>query len=138
MQNFLYKLKYRFALFMQGRYGNDELSRAMSIFSLILFLLSSVLRFYPLYLAALVLLILSYVRIFSKNIYARTAELNTYRKVKYKLTRALSSRRKMWQDRKTHHYFKCTKCHTLLRVPKGVGKIEITCKVCKSKIIKKV
>ncbi len=137
MQKFFYSLKYRLAVFMQGRYGNDELSRAMSILSLILFFVSAVFGFYPLYILALILLVLCYVRMFSKNIYSRTSELNTYRKVKSKLINTFSFRKKMWKERKTHRYFKCNKCHALLRVPKGVGKIEITCKVCKAKMIKK-
>ena len=41
------------------------------------------------------------------------------------------------QERETHKYFKCKKCKAVLRVPKGRGKIEITCPKCRAKVIKK-
>ena len=39
-------------------------------------------------------------------------------------------------NRKTHLYFKCNNCKANLRVPKGKGKIEVTCPKCKFKMIK--
>ena len=41
------------------------------------------------------------------------------------------------RDRKTHRYYKCKSCKTVMRVPKGRGKIEITCPKCRMKVIKK-
>ena len=43
----------------------------------------------------------------------------------------------MFRSRKTHRYYKCQICKHWLRVPKGKGKIEITCPVCKYKIKRK-
>ena len=35
-----------------------------------------------------------------------------------------------WRDRKTHCYFACPKCGKTLRVPKGKGRVVITCAAC--------
>ncbi|HAB60780.1 MAG TPA: hypothetical protein DCE48_08770, partial [Lachnospiraceae bacterium] len=38
---------------------------------------------------------------------------------------------------KTHRFFKCPKCSKTVRVPKGKGKICITCPICKEEFIRK-
>ena len=39
---------------------------------------------------------------------------------------------------KEHKYLKCPKCKQEIRVPKGAGKIRITCPKCQEKFEKKV
>ena len=41
-----------------------------------------------------------------------------------------------WKQRKTHKFYRCPKCKTWLRVPKGRGKITITCVKCANKFDK--
>ena len=36
-----------------------------------------------------------------------------------------------------HRYFDCPKCRQLVRVPRGKGKIAITCPRCREKFVKK-
>ena len=36
-----------------------------------------------------------------------------------------------------NRYYKCPKCKQLVRVPRGKGKISITCPRCKEKFVKK-
>ena len=36
-----------------------------------------------------------------------------------------------------NRYFDCPKCHQLVRVPRGKGKISITCPRCREKFIRK-
>ena len=36
-----------------------------------------------------------------------------------------------------HRYFDCPKCHQMVRVPRGKGKISITCPRCREKFVKK-
>lgn len=40
-------------------------------------------------------------------------------------------------DKVTYRIFECPKCSQKLRVPKGIGRIEITCKRCGEKFIKR-
>lgn len=130
MQNFFAKINNAARRFMYGRYGMDSLSKTIFVFSLILLLLSSVTRISFLYAIALVLLIWGYFRVFSKNIAKRRRELSVY-------TGKLNLIKSRWRDRKTHRYFRCRACKQMLRVPKGKGKIQITCRKCGVKMQKK-
>ena len=44
---------------------------------------------------------------------------------------------KRWAQRSTYRFFKCPQCKQTVRVPKGRGKICITCPKCKTEFIKK-
>lgn len=135
MKKFFTNLSYKFASFMVGRNGPDALSRAMSSLSIAFLLLSIFIRY--LYPAAIVLLVLCYIRIFSKNIGARQKELYAYLRLKNKMSGKTAFIKRVWRERKTHRFFKCKSCKTNLRVPKGKGKIEIRCRVCGNKMIKR-
>ena len=41
------------------------------------------------------------------------------------------------EDEKTHAYFRCPECRKELRVPKGKGKIRITCPHCGHQFVKR-
>ena len=73
----------------------------------------------------------------SKNFEARRKELNWYLRVSEKPRAEIKLLGNKIRDRKTHKYFKCKSCKTVLRVPKGRGKIEVTCPKCKMKEITK-
>lgn len=75
-------------------------------------------------------LIYGYFRILSKNVAKRRAENWAFVSWKDKI-------RQRWQQRKTHKFYNCPKCRTTLRVPKGKGKISITCRKCGEKFIRK-
>ncbi len=48
------------------------------------------------------------------------------------------SRKLEWDKyHKTHKIYKCKSCGQTLRVPKGKGKVKVTCPVCKSSFIAK-
>lgn len=122
---------------MSGRYGGDELSRAMYITALIGLLLSCLPGMQILSFPTLLLLIWSTVRTYSRNIEKRRAERNAYLRFTGRIKGWFSLRKKMWQERKTHKYIRCKQCKTVLRVPKGKGKIKITCSKCHNEIVKK-
>ena len=121
---------------MYRRYKGDEFNRFLAIVYLIFWILSAFpyLRFFLVLNTA----ILSYIfyRAFSKNFYARRQELNRYLKIKNRIKSELILKKQKYQNRKTHLYFKCSNCKANLRVPKGVGKIEVTCPKCKYSMIK--
>ena len=126
-RNFLYKV-------MAGRNGVDSLGRAIFIpviFCMLLsmFISNNVVR---LVLSILIwfLIFYMYFRMFSKNINKRRAENAWYEgKVRYIKTRI--------SQRKDYRFYNCPKCGTHLRVPKGTGKIIITCKKCGEKFERK-
>lgn len=119
--------------FLYGRYGVDQLS----VFILILYIALTVLNIfiqwpYMFYLYIL-LLILCYFRIFSRNIYKRRAENQKFMKYYGPVKNWFKDKKERFRDRKTHKYFKCPHCGQRLRVPKGKGEITITCKKCSTK-----
>ncbi len=118
---------------MTGRYGVDEFSRFLNILAmvfLVLFMLlnNSLGSFF--WLLTMATLIWSFVRILSRNTYRRRAENNAYLTLRYNLTRKLSGVRQRMRQKKYYRFYKCPKCGITTRVPKGKGKIRITCPKC--------
>lgn len=132
---------------MMGRYGADELNRFLTICGWVLLLLGFVLSGISSNATVIVgsvlvalswaFLILSLFRTLSKNTSQRAAENYKYFVYRNKVTSWFKSLRTRWKDRKVHRYFRCPQCSTTVRVPKGKGKIRITCPHCKNQFIKK-
>ncbi len=133
-------MKERIAKFMAGRYGNDQLGRALLILDVILLLLASIFSktlgglFTPL---AVALLVFIYYRMLSKNIYKRQEENGKYLRLKYKITARLNVVRERWVQRKEYKFFTCPSCRATLRVPRGRGKIKIVCRKCGTSFVGK-
>jgi len=112
--------------FMYGRNGVDLFSQFLLRFSFVFLLPSLILKgiaknvFYSIF---LVIIIYTYFRILSKNIYKRQRE-NTWFVSKSNYLKQRITQRKQYR------FYDCPKCHTHLRVPKGAGSITITCKKC--------
>ena len=137
MLNFLSRLKYKFSIFMRGRYGMDELSRISAICALIFWVLSTVFSIGIFYYISVFLIFWIYFRCFSKNLDKRGRELCTFLKIKNTIRANFARRKKMFRERKNYRFFKCGHCGTYSRVPKGKGKIKITCGVCKKTMVKR-
>ena len=67
-------MKERMQRFMAGRYGNDQLNQFIFIVAIISMVLEIITRQSLFYTLTLVLLILAYVRVFSRNINKRYEE----------------------------------------------------------------
>ena len=117
-----------------GRQGMDEFSKALFWMGLVCMLLSvltvNVLKgvFSLLFnWLGLMLLIFSFVRAFSRRLGQREAENNAYLALRQKQRH---NRQAAWErraQRKDFCFFKCPGCGTILRVPRGKGKIHINC-----------
>ena len=119
-----------FRNYMLGRYGTDQLNRALLIFGLVLMLPGILVgRRIPwlswLGLFSYVPLILCIFRINSRNIAARQRENARYLNMRSRL-----------QD-KEHRYFRCPKCRQTVRVPSRRGKLKIRCPKCGEQFIKR-
>lgn len=130
-------LSYKFQRLMAGRYGYDELSKSLIFISLALVAVYYLTHIRLFYYLAVFALVYSYFRMFSKNFAKRRAELQKYYEIKRKFSPKISLLKNKWAHRKTYKYIKCPKCKFVYRYPKGMGKIEITCKNCKHKMIKR-
>ena len=140
--------------FFQGRNGSDPFSVFLAGIAFILVVI------YPLFpvkevqfaicMGAFLFGVWSIARILSKNISKRRAEnevfLRIFSPTKRKEKRMAKKNAKLAEkerkkrrkeDLKTHVYYKCPECNTELRVPRGKGKIRITCPKCSTQFIKK-
>ncbi|MCH1982835.1 hypothetical protein MCG98_09685 [Ruminococcus sp. OA3] len=130
------KLRDKFARFMIGRYGVDNLGRVLVYASLILLILSMFIRYRIVYILAIAALIYAYFRIFSKNVSKRYEENRKFLNLQHKISGRFSALKNQGQD-KDHRYFKCPACKQKVRVPKGKGKISIRCPKCHAEFIKR-
>lgn len=119
--------------FMYGRYGGDNLSRALLILSFVLLIIVGFLpkSLLGLEIVAYIPTAICIFRIFSRNIYKRQQENYKYLKIENDAKAWFKSKLNRIQDSKTHKYFTCPDCKQKLRVPRGQGKISITCPKCK-------
>lgn len=130
------KWMYNFQRWMQGRYGYDEFSRFLIGASIVFLILSCARVLWFMYFVALACMIWAIYRCCSKNITVRLVERDKFLKITQKPHKFFSVQKMKWKDRKTYKYFKCSGCGATLRVPKGKGKIEITCPKCHKSEIK--
>lgn len=134
---FFEKIRASIARFMSGRYGADQLSYAMVFTALVLTVIGSIARVTLLTLLADALLIVMFVRMFSKNRYQRAHENQVFLERTQGIRRAVTEWMNRMKNSKKYRYFTCPKCRTRLRVPRGVGNVTITCKHCGEKFDKK-
>ena len=133
MRNFFRKVMY-------GRYGYDQLNLFLLILCLICWILSSFLKnemVSSLFsILGYILILFSLFRSFSRNYDRRRNENNKFLSLTSPITRSLRQKRAQTCDR-DHKYFRCPSCGQLLRVPKGKGKISISCRNCGATFQKK-
>ena len=115
--------------FMMGRYGNDILNMWVLGAGVIACLVSMLI---PITLVDLILTLFSYSCMFVAI--GRTLSRNTYKR--YQENRKYLTLVERLKDRE-HRNFECPRCRQPVRVPRGKGKIAITCPKCKEKFIKK-
>ena len=115
--------------FMYGRYGNDQLNLFLAVVYLLLYLVFMFTRLELLYVISFVLLGAVLLRMLSRNIERRRMENARFMRAAGPVLSWLRLRRTIRRD-KEHVYFKCPSCGQRLRVPRGRGKITVTCRAC--------
>lgn len=136
MRTWFERIAWKISGWMQGRYGRDKLSKHLVVLAFIFIVFSIFDPSGILSLLTLVCLVVSLYRGFSKNIEKRKKELESYERLLAKPGQFISLQKLRIKERKTHKFFRC-ECGAILRVPKGQGKIEVTCPKCKMHTIRK-
>ncbi len=126
----------RFRQLMVGRYGNDSLNAALTIFACVLTFIMSVLRFRYYTLVSLIVYGIVVYRMMSKNFEKRSRENAKFLEMSGPWKAFIKKKFAQFQD-KDHRYYNCPQCHNTLRVPKGRGKIKISCPYCSKEFIRK-
>lgn len=129
IRKWLQRLSAGMTRFMSGRYGMDKLNSVVLWSSVAVGFLA---LFFPFAVVRLLLTTISYLmmgwavfRCFSRNTYKRYRENRRFLLIIDRI-----------KDRQ-HKYFDCPRCRQPVRVPRGKGKIAITCPKCKEKFIRK-
>lgn len=125
--------------FMYGRNGVDALNWALFVLELVLSVISSLVRVQAvagvLYFISLALMFVVLIRMFSRNLDQRRAEnakFLAWWAPKLNAVRGAKARR----ADTAHKYVRCS-CGAYCRVPKNIGKVELTCPKCgKKKVVK--
>ena len=140
--------------FMKDRYGADQLTTALGVLGIVVTLIGTVAHAGWLQLVGLALVMVALLRALSKNAPARRRENETWLGLVGKATdklgvklpgangtptaedlkRQARTAKKMWKDRKVKAYLKCPTCNTTLAVPRGKGKMIVTCPKCRTRM----
>lgn len=137
-------IKQKILRYMQGRYisyGYDAYTRFLLILWLIFLVFTSFMRgnqFFNFIIKILPTLLFVYIyfRLFSKNISARYNENEAYLKVKRKLLKNVLTFKENIEMKKSYHIYRCPSCNQKIRIPKGKGRIEVSCPKCGNKFLK--
>ena len=127
----------RFRNFMIGRYGFDQFTRALVICSLILSVITTFFQINGLFLVAYIPFVYALYRSFSRDIQKRSQENMAFMRYTGSIKGKLNHLKLWLVGTKTHKYFTCSKCKQTIRVPRGKGKIAITCPKCKTEFIRR-
>lgn len=149
--------------FMMGRYGVDQFSRFLNTISLILLVVSIFVKIDIILWVAIVVMVYSYYRILSRNTGKRMVENDKFLDIMGKITRGrfggrygggynqggynqyggydqqntYNNRRYHQEQKKIYKYFDCPQCKQKVRVPRGKGKICITCPKCRMEFVRR-
>ena len=130
-------MREKFLHFMQGRYGADQLYRVMLIGGAVLVILSNFIFEVFFLLLGWILVVLAFVRALSKDYSRRYAENQKFLEWTGKIRKVFGKQRYVMEQRKDYHIYTCPQCRQKIRMPRGKGKVEISCPKCHTKFIKK-
>lgn len=123
--------------FMYGRNGVDDFSRVLLWMTFVFVILDWIMPVKVFYFVAFVSLFYSYYRILSKDCRRREQENAWYLHKTKSLRMFLQKKINRLKMKKEYHLYTCRQCKQVIRIPKGKGKIEITCPKCGNRFVKK-
>lgn len=115
--------------FFYGRYGSDALSVLLLVLSVILVLIGQLARVPVVVYLSYLPLLLCLLRMLSKNHAARRKENELF-------FRVIAPFRKVFYRTKeagAYKFLSCPSCKQSLRVPRGKGKLTVTCPKCRAR-----
>lgn len=140
MKKFFTDLALKFQRFMYGRYGIDQLYRALLWFYLAAIILAMILGravdgiFYIIFSAvAWGLFIFAFLRVFSKKTENRRKENESWLKFAGIFKKKFKDLGNRWKFRKTHVFRTCPQCKAVLRMKRVKGKHAVVCPHCSKK-----
>lgn len=130
-------MRERLTRLMMDRYGFDEYSKFLSVVALVLLVLNFFSHSGIFYILAIAAIVYIYYRVLSRDHSKRYRENVKYIQLKDRVTGIFRREKSYMEQRKTHHIYTCKGCRQKIRIPKGKGRIEITCPKCGYKFVEK-
>ena len=124
-------MRNKFYQFMQGRYGNDQLNNGLLISGSLLVVISAITRWELLLFVGYIFLGLSIFRSFSKDFGRRSRENYTFLRYWNQIISFFFKKKRQILEWKKYKFYHCPQCQQMIRVPRGKGKICITCPKCR-------
>lgn len=114
----------------RGRYGTDQLSAAITNLAVLLVIVNVMTGVRWVSFIALVLLAYAWFRITSKNVQARHAENDRARQVAGPALVWLANPVSAAREARAYKHLRCPSCGQRVRIPRGKGKVRVTCPKC--------
>ena len=136
--NFFQRIGNALSRFMYGRNGADHLGLTMIWAAIVLDVINMFVKNDTVHiiisLVASAVTIWALFRMFSRNLHKRREENRKFmEKIWLPISQGFRTASTQRKD-KEHKYFTCSACRAVCRVPKGKGKIVITCPKCGNQI----
>lgn len=116
--------------FFRNRYGMDELGKVLTVVSIVCYLLAAILKNKGFESIGICLLVYELFRMLSKRHWERAEENKVF-------MRYIKFWKLKYKERKTSRIYLCKRCKRFIRVPRGKGKIEVTCTACGDKTMRR-
>ena len=123
-------LRDKLAAFMYGRYGSDQLYKALIVLYFILFIANLFVNSIIITVVMWAVLFWTIFRSFSKNISARSMENDKFMSVWNTIRTKTTLTIRRIKEIRTRRYRKCPHCKSVLRLPRQTGKRTVTCPRC--------
>lgn len=118
--------------FMRGRYGVDELSKFLMMLSVAMIIMGSLTGNTLVNLLGFAAIGSAYFRILSKDYYRCSGQNRKYLQLRHRLGSSWQGQIRRFKERKIYRFYRCPQCRQKVRIPRGRGKVKITCPKCTS------
>lgn len=126
-----------FRRLMIGRYGTDQLTWGLLALCLVWMVLARITHWGIFTMLAFATLAVCYLRMFSRDLSRRYEENQRFLRFLGPMHGKLGNLAQLTRDSRTHCHFRCPYCGQKIRVPRGRGKISISCPECHREFVKK-
>lgn len=123
----------KLADWLQGRQGPDDLAVFSVNLAIVVVLVNLFLHMSWLGIVALLLVAYAMFRIQSKNLGARARENEKFLKLLGPARPWVQNPSAAWSELRAYKHVRCASCKQKVRVPRGKGKLRVTCPKCRTK-----
>lgn len=123
----------RLAEWLRGRQGPDDLAVFCTNLAVVIVVVNLFAGLWPLGWVALALIAYAMFRIQSRNLGRRARENEAFLKALGPVRPWVQNPRAAWGELRRYKHARCTSCRQKVRVPRGKGRLRVTCPKCGTK-----